>query len=209
MKSFLKFLASFFVASAMPMAAAASDHVFQPSEVSKAAGYSIAAPARASVDWTGPYVGGSIGLAEARWPNGSSSSLSGNLFAGFNLDMGDIVIGADAVFMPASVFGDFTTAGGQELRSAWALMGSVGAKIDDEGRTLVSAGIGPQWVRTRDAAGITTTSTGVGVGVGVERLVDENWSVRSGLLHQRFNRVGVTQERVNTYSAYVGAAFRF
>ncbi len=159
-------------------------------------------------DWSGIYGGASLGAGRASWSRSSSTSAIGNLFAVYLADMGDYVVGADATFAPAAVFGSFSTAN-EELRAAWAIYGRFGVKVDAEGRTLASVGVGPSWVRTRDDAGDTRTSAGVSAGLGLDYLLDESWLLRSGVTYSRFGSVGARGDRVNSVSAHVGAAFRF
>ena len=166
------------------------------------------APAPTMVDWTGGYAGVALGFGRASWDDGSSSDLIGNLFAGYMMDMGDYVIGADVNYAPASVFGDFST-GGEELRAAWAVAGRVGVKLGEEGRTLASVGLGPSWVRTRDAGGSSNTDVGVTAGVGVDYMLDDRWMLRSGISYSRHGNVGASETSVNSVAAHVGAAFRF
>ncbi|NYS24873.1 porin family protein [Rhodobacteraceae bacterium 2376] len=166
------------------------------------------APVPTMVDWTGGYAGVALGVGRASWDDGSSSDVLGNLFAGYMFDMGDYVIGADLNYAPASVFGDFSTAS-EELRAAWGLVGRAGVKLGAEGRTLASVGVGPSWVRTRDAGGDGNTAVGVTAGVGVDYMIDDNWMLRSGLSYSRFGSVGANDISVNSVAAHVGAAFRF
>ena len=166
------------------------------------------APAPVMVDWTGGYAGASIGFGRASWDDGSTSSALGNLFAGYMADMGDYVIGGDVNYAPASLFGDFSTAN-EELRDAWALVGRVGLKMGQDGRTLASVGVGPSWVRTRDSGGNSNTALGVTAGVGVDYMIDDRWMLRSGLTYSRHGSVGSSETSVDSVAAHVGAAFRF
>lgn len=163
---------------------------------------------RARIDWTGPYAGAALGVGRASSPNQTQTAAIGNVFAGYKFDMGDTVAGVDAIFAPASLFGSFST-GGETLRAGWSLTGSIGMKVDEEGRTLVHAGAGPAWVRTRDQQDVTTNSLGFNLGAGVDHLVDDSIMLRTGIVYSRFGSVGTSGQRVNAYSGFVGAAFRF
>lgn len=116
--------------------------------------------------------------------------------------------GVDAALSPASLFGAFNTAG-ETLRAGWSLTGFIGMKIDEEGRILAHLGAGPAWVRTRDRQNITTNSLGFRLGAGLEHLVDDSIMLRTGIVYSRFGSVGTSGQRVNAYSVFVGAAFRF
>ncbi|MCC5984696.1 MAG: porin family protein [Rhodobacteraceae bacterium] len=168
----------------------------------------VAPAPRPRIDWTGPYAGASLGVGRASSPNQTQTSAIGNVFAGYKYDMGDTVAGVDLTVSPASVFGNFSS-GGETLRWGVSLTGSVGMKVDAEGRTLVHAGAGPAWVRTRDQQGVTSNALGLSVGAGVDHLVDDSIMLRTGILYSRFGSVGTSGQRVNAYSGYVGAAFRF
>ncbi len=162
---------------------------------------------RAQVDWTGPYAGAALGVGRASWSDSSTTGAIGNIFAGYKADMGDVVYGADLAYSPAWIGG--FNANNESLRHGLTLLGSVGMKMGDEGRTLVSVSAGPSAVSVRDDQGTTRTSAGVSLGVGVEQLLENNVMLRTGLTYSRFSSVGASGERVNAVAGHVGAAFRF
>lgn len=169
----------------------------------------LAAPARrAQVDWTGFHVGAALGVGEASWPNGNTTSVIGTVFAGYKADLGDVVLGADLAFAPAAALGSFTT-NNEELRYGLSLMGSAGMTFGPERRTLVSISAGPALVRTRDSGGTSRNANGLSLGLGVEQMMDNNLLLRTGVTYSRFNSVGAADERVNALAGHIGAAFRF
>ncbi len=165
----------------------------------------VAAP---RFDWTGGYAGAALGFGRMSLDGGNrGTSAAGGLFAGYRLDMGDAVIGAEAQLAPFA-FGSPRLPSGDRLRAGGALLLTAGAPVTADGRTLAYAGAGPAFLRTSGAAG-SETSTGLTGQLGLDHMLTDSLMLRGSVSYTAINGVGSANDRTRTLGAGVGLAFRF
>lgn len=120
-----------------------------------------APPAPARFNWTGGYAGAGLGYGNMTFSGDNDyddrSNAIGGLFAGYRQDLGNVVLGAEALLSPAT-FGSlnlpfdngeleegdvgFRTEG-DEVKAGGALLFTAGVPISADARTLAYAGVGP------------------------------------------------------------------
>ena len=147
-----------------------------------------AAPAR---DWTGPYVGLNgtyIGVNNRDRGNFGGSGPGIGAHAGYNVDFGGFVLGAEAEWdfyndVTLDEVGRFPTAG--EVESMGRLKARAGVPL---GNDLLAYGLGGvAHMRTSDIG----NNTGWVVGAGAEYMVTNDFSVGAEVMYHRFDDVSV------------------
>lgn len=109
-------------------------------------------------DWGGFYFGGGIGSISQDTPDGSDIDL--DLRAGYNFDLGDVVLGAEAVYAPLGVELD---SGVGDMKGSFSLKGRAGY---DMGTLLPYVSLGIKSAKADFGAGeLSDTGTAFGVGV--------------------------------------------
>lgn len=159
-------------------------------------------------DWTGGYAGVGLGYGNMRISGEDSrSAATGGLFAGYRMDAGSYVLGAEAVVVPGT-FGSATLPGGDEVKAGATLLLSAGIPVSADRRTLAHISAGPSIMRTSGAAG-SETSTGATVGVGVDHMITDSMMLRGALSYTAINNVGSSNLNTRTMNAAVGVGFKF
>jgi hypothetical protein len=152
-----------------------------------------------SVDWTGAYVGGELGFANADTNTaGHDKSFSGGLIAGYDFDLGNWVIGG-------GIDHDFTNVdlgGGVDLERLFRLKLRGGYKI---GKGLVYATGG----FARADTNILGDDQGYFIGAGYEHRVSQKFSIGGEVLYHEFNNYNGTATDVEATTLQVRGIFRF
>lgn len=176
-------------------------------------------------DWTGPYVGATLGFGRARWEGDNVEvDEEGNVIetvreffregqfgvgghVGYNADMGNFVVGGELAVVPGfnRVIGD------REV--SWGAVGRVraGPKLGARGETWAFGSLGLAHAHHR-AANVpegedadARSSTGWVVGVGASHMVADNVFVTGEINHTRFQG----ENRVRGTGVSLGVSFRF
>lgn len=164
--------------------------------------------APAAYNWSGPYAGFTFGLGRvtSNTSTPDQTGLGAALHAGYNLDMGDWVIGTELDLAPGALVD--LSAGDREIGNSGRLKLRGGPKLGADGRTFAFGTLGVAHVRSSDNAG-SYSDTGWLAGVGLSHAVRENWFVTGELTHHRFRDVAGTNANVNATAATAGMSFRF
>jgi outer membrane immunogenic protein len=166
----------------------------------------IAAPAApampASVDWTGPYAGVTLGFARTRWDEGRESHAGGGAHIGYNSDMGNWVVGGELGLAP----GFDQTIGDREIKWGAAARLKAGPKFGPGGNTWGFGSLGLAHVRSDDVnGGDRQNSNGWLVGVGASHMLQNNVIVTGEINHSRFNG----ESDFRSTGVALGVSFRF
>jgi outer membrane immunogenic protein len=160
------------------------------------------------ITWTGAYIGAGIGYGDMRFSGGgSASSAAAGLFAGYRQDMGNFVLGGEAIVVPTS-FGRVDLPGGDSLSAGASVLGTAGMAFGPEGRTLGYVGLGPTLLRSSGPSG-SETSVGGTATLGLDHMLTDSLMLRGGVNYTVVNNVGVNNVNTRTLGAGVGLAFRF
>lgn len=172
--------------------------VIQPPRIETAAPY----------DWTGPYAGLTFGFGKvtsnAATPD--QSAVGAAAHAGYNLDMGDWVMGGQIDLAPAAL-ADLSV-GTREIGNSGSLKLRAGPKLGGDGRSFAFGTLGGAHVRSSNA-GTSYSDSGWLIGAGVAHALDESWFVTGELDHFRFKDVAGTGNDVRATTATAGFSFRF
>ena len=143
----------------------------------------IAAPVSTGRDWTGFYVGGSLGFGDLDVPN-TTGDFEGTTFGGhvgYNYDLGNIVIGGELEIVGTN---DFTLDGGDlELDSVLRAKARAGY---DAGNYLpyVTAGFAQATVSTD---GADLEDNGLFYGVGLDFALSDTITIGGEVLRHEFD----------------------
>lgn len=169
---------------------------------------SIIYPTSVTHDWTGFYVGATVGYAHvstsAARPN--ESAWGGSLHAGYLHDFGDWVVGVQGDFVPSAF--SHLTSGNRSLGNAGRIVATAGAKLGAGGNTLVY-GLAGAGVAQNSNAGTNYTDWGWTVGAGVRHAFSDNWSVNGEVSYAHFDHVGGTNNRVEGFGVGLGISYHF
>ncbi|WP_333827856.1 outer membrane protein [Pararhodobacter sp.] len=169
----------------------------------------VMAPApvqHSSVNWTGAYLGATLGFGRATWDNAAGSGRttggSGALHGGYNMDLGDWVAGAELSVAP----GFDQTVGNREVSWGASARLRAGPKFGQDGRLWGFGTLGATRV-SHDAVGggDSRSNNGWVAGVGVSHLMQNNMIVTGEVLHGRTRG----DSGVRTTGVALGASFRF
>lgn len=151
-------------------------------------------PVMVSGDWTGGYVGGSLGYGD--WDLGGANSDGGNLgaFAGYDYDFGSFVLGGEVQYLGNDV--DF---GGASLDGVTRVKARAGY---DAGPALLYGVAG--YGRADTSAGDTD---GYVAGFGMDYKFNNGFAIGAEYLHNDFGSVGGNDLSGNTIEARM--SFRF
>ena len=196
----MKGLIAFGLAAALAAPALAGTQ--QPAPAEPTVQQPTVAPAPTMRNFTGGYVGGQIGYADA---NVNNAPLSGSdpfigVHAGYTQDIGGFILGGEIEW-------DYMDLG----------LGA-GNTLDDVARLKLRGGVavGPDtMVYGLGGAARASTSGGAGsdngwlVGAGVEHMVTDQFSVGSELMYHRFSNFGNIGNRVEATTISLRGSFRF
>ncbi len=166
-------------------------------------------PAPAMHNWTGPYVGGTFGFGRVS-SSGAASSETGfgaAPHAGYNMDMGDWIVGAEIEVLPNALV-DLSTATRDMRGTSGRVKLRAGPKLGADGRTFAFGTLGAAQVRSSSATG-NHSDTGILGGVGVSHAIQDNFFATGEILYHRFGNAGGTNSSANATTATVGLSFRF
>ncbi|WP_407495122.1 outer membrane protein [Pseudooceanicola sp. MF1-13] len=153
-------------------------------------------PVIASRDWTGPYLGTSLGYGDydAGGANGSGASLGG--FAGYDYDFGSIVAGGEVQY-----FGNDITIGGTALNQVTRVKGRLGY---DAGNVLLYGTGG--YTNAQSSAG---NGDGYVAGFGMDYQFANGVTLGAEYLYNEYDNFAGTGTKLtgNTIEARLG--FRF
>ena len=151
-------------------------------------------------DWTGFYVGGQLGYLNLNTNlTGSNDEFIGGIFAGYDYDLGDWVIGAglDNDFASADIDGTPV-----ELENVFRVRGRLGYKIG-EGLLYGTAGYAVA------DTNILGSDDGYFIGAGYEHFVTQNVTIGGEILYHDFNNFNSSGIDVEATTVQVRATFRF
>lgn len=154
----------------------------------------------ARADWTGGYVGATLGYGRLTAPGAANSSgATGGLHAGYNADYGNWVLGGEVTAAP----GMNRTIAGQEVRYGLQARLKAGPKLGADGRTWAFGSVGVNHVGHQPVGGgASASTTGYVVGLGLSHLVNDNWFLTGELQHSKGGNVKGT-------GAVFSASYRF
>ena len=187
----------------------------------------MAPPAPARFNWTGGYAGAGLGYGRMSFSGdngndgddvtamdndngfGDRSSAAGGLFAGYRQDLGNFVVGGEAIISPAT-FGTLTLPGesGDEIKGGAALLFTAGVPITADARTLAYAGVGPAMLRTSGDNGSENSFGGTGA-IGIDHMLTDSIMLRGSVNYTVINNVGNDDVNTRTLGAGVGVGFKF
>lgn len=156
--------------------------------------------AQMSTDWTGGYIGLGLGSTNVGGDvDGDGTTLG--LHAGYNMDLGDFVVGGELAYNPMDVefdggAGDFT---------------SMTAKVRggyDMGTVLPYVSLGVQR-GTIDTAGGDLTDTGMVYGVGVDYMLNQSMVLGGELSRASYDDFDGTGADVDTTTLGVRLSMKF
>ena len=151
-------------------------------------------PVAVTGDWTGGYVGGSLGYGD--WDLGATNADGGNLgaFAGYDYDFGSYVLGGEVQYL-----GNDVDLGGTSLDGVTRVKARAGY---DAGPALLYATAG--YGHGETAAG---SSDGYVAGFGMDYKFDNGVAVGAEYLYNDFGSVGGNDLTGNTIEARVSYRF--
>jgi len=175
--------------------------------------------APAGHNWTGLYIGGNFGWANGDYANQEPSGWAGGAQIGYNLQLGQIVIGAEADYQWSDMDGRVQDLiiGESDIDSFASVRARLGLAID-RAMPYVTAGYGWADVDAR-ILGLgedSNTHDGWVYGGGVEFALRPDLSIRGEYLHYdlgsedyTFGGVGPLPADLDFQTIRVGASYRF
>lgn len=159
-------------------------------------------------DWGGFYAGATLGYgwASSNAPVPDQNAFGAALHAGYNLDMGDWVVGLRGEYAPAALTD--LSVGGRTLDHAGRLTAIAGMKLGPRGETL-GYFLGGAGVARSSAGGADFTDWGWTVGAGVSQALGEAISVSGEVTYARFDDVGGTSYDVDGVGVSLGLSYHF
>jgi outer membrane immunogenic protein len=164
----------------------------------------VASPAGAQqpADWGGFYGGAAIGFGSLDGPGGTGEGVRPGLRAGYDLDLGRLVLGAGI----GLDLGEIGLPGGSGQLDGTARLGLRGGF--DLGQTLFYATAGA--ARTDgDLGGTGFSDTGIFGGIGAEYRLGERVTLGGEVLLYRFGDVGGTGTDLDAATAGLNIGLRF
>jgi len=157
-------------------------------------------PTFSSPDWTGFYGGAQLGYGDVDTNvSGSDDGVIGGIVAGYDYDLGNIVLGAGIDYD----FADISVANGAaNVENVFRAKVRGGYKV---GNGLIY-GTGGYAQADTDTLG---SDDGYFIGAGYEHLVTQNFSVGGELLYHEFDNYGSTAVDVEATTLQVRGTYRF
>ena len=157
-------------------------------------------PVTTGPDWTGFYAGAQLGYADIDTNvSGSNGDVIGGLVAGYDLDLGNWVVGGGLDYD----FADISVANGAaDVESVFRAKLRGGYKL---GNGLLY-GTGGYAMADTDTLG---SDDGHFIGAGYEHLVTENLSVGGEVLYHEFDNYNSTPVDVDATTVQIRGTFRF
>lgn len=136
------------------------------------------APTPVAGDWTGFYLGGSVGTGDVTIGTGTPIDASNfGVHAGYNYGVGNIIVGGELEYSRL----DFEAAGDDFDASVLRLKGRVGY---DAGVFMPYATAGAAQLTIEDGAGVK--DTGYFYGAGVDYAINDNFRIGGEILQHEF-----------------------
>jgi opacity protein-like surface antigen len=152
-------------------------------------------------DWTGGWVAGKLGYADAdAGANGGNSGTYG-IAGGYDWDFGQWVAGAALDWEKT----DVDLGGTDSLKDIARLKFRAGA---DLGRTLVYATAGPARANA-DVAGVSGRDNGWFAGIGADYALNDKWTVGGEILSNKFDNFQNTGTDLKATTATINVGLRF
>lgn len=170
-----------------------------------------APPAPARFNWTGGYAGAGLGYGDMKFSgggDGSAGDVAGALFAGYRQDLGNVVLGGEALFAPAIGSPTLSGANGDEIKAGAALLFTAGVPITADARTLAYAGVGPSMLRTSGTDG-SENSFGGTAAIGIDHMLTDSIMLRGSVNYTAIDKVGQDNVNTRTLGAGIGVGFKF
>jgi len=157
-------------------------------------------PVTTGPDWTGFYAGAQLGYADIDTNvSGSNGDVIGGLVAGYDLDLGNWVVGGGLDYD----FADISVANGAaDVESVFRAKLRGGYKLGDG----LLYGTGGYAMADTDTLG---SDDGYFIGAGYEHLVTENLSVGGEVLYHEFDNYNSTPVDVDATTVQIRGTFRF
>ena len=154
----------------------------------------VIAPMAPSVDWTGPYVGGSFGTitVEPGFEEDETDGTTFGLFGGYNYDLGSVVMGGELDYSRATL----DVAGDPEA-DILRLKGKVGY---DAGNFLPYFTAGVARLNSDDAG--IEDENGYLYGIGADYMVTDSVTVGAELLQHDFDDLDTEARTLSLRAAY-------
>ena len=145
-------------------------------------------------DWTGPYVGLGLGYINANGPQTGDSG-QGSLFAGYNYDFGNFILGGEVGVNQA----DANWGGTNKLQTSYdaKVKGGVGF-----GRTMVYGTVGAQWADH-------VHGTGTLVGIGADYKLTDSILVGGEADYTHYGNADNAGNSLNNTTLMARVAFKF
>lgn len=163
------------------------------------------APARADGDWGGFYGGAQLGWgtfdADGGTLNESEDGVVGGLHAGYNWDLGNWVLGAEADIDGSDI--DFASGGGIDSITRLKLRAG-----PDLGRTFLYATLGGAYA-DGDVAGTGFSEWGYVAGVGVDYQLNERWVLGADALYHQIDDITPAGDDLDGTTVRARASLRF
>ncbi len=153
-----------------------------------------------SPDWTGAYVGGQLGWAFVHTDVSGidGNGLIGGLVAGYDLDLGNWVIGAGLDYD----FADIGLGGGVDLERVWRAKLRAGYKI---GQGLAYGTVGYAKAETDNLG----SEDGYVIGAGYEHMLTDNFALGGEILYHEFDNFNGSGIDVDATTVQMRGTFRF
>ncbi len=154
-------------------------------------------------DWTGPYVGLSLGYADLDGgDNIGAYGWLGGVHAGYRWNMGRLVLGGELDYLGTNVD---NSSGSIELDSVTRLKLSAGGAM---GSNLLYGLVGIAGAKATVGAN-DLSDTGWLAGVGMARAMNENWVLGGEAIYHRFNDFDNQGVDVDVLTLEVRASMKF
>ncbi|MCA0043692.1 outer membrane protein [Celeribacter litoreus] len=159
------------------------------------------AVAPVGADWTGAYVGGTLGYGWGDDVMDGGDDMTYGVFGGYDYDFGDFVLGGELEYLGS----DMETAGGDTLDDLTRLKLRAGY---DLGQTLVYGVVGAAYGNA-DIGGTSYSDTGVVYGIGMDYAVTDNVNVGAELLQNDFSEFDNSGSDLSATTLGARVSFRF
>jgi len=210
------------------LAVAAASQTAVAADMSRPAAYPAKAPVAYSVyDWTGFYIGAQVGYAwgNAHYNDGvfarnyDIDGVIGGLYAGYNAQIGNWVLGLETDFNATGVKGNDSLAPIDETDARWA--GSFRARAGyawDRTLLYVTGGLAYASLKHMASTGETNSKTHLGwtIGAGLEYAATQNILLRGEYRYSDYEKLTHTYAIAaprevdgHTHQLMVGAAYKF
>ncbi len=159
------------------------------------------AVAPAGADWTGGYVGGTLGYGWGNDAMDDADDMTYGVYGGYDYDFGQFVLGGELEYLES----DLETPGGDTLNDMTRLKLKAGY---DMGPALLYGVVGAVY-GDADIGGTSYSDTGVTYGLGVDYAVTDNVNVGAELLQNDFSEFDDSGADLSATTLGARVSFRF